>query len=555
MAQPAMRVTAAMFVIGLLAILTTGLAPVGVVGAENSTDDAEWREYEVDATFDIEPEEGMTEAEVERMVDRAMVRVEALRSAEFQERPVVHVMSREEAQKNLGSGGTDLSPESRAFLNAKMGGLFFVDYETDAAGERSSNLNVTTGGYYLIDRNELVIIYEGEHVVVDELILAHELLHAWQDQRFGLGPYQGDTLDGEDALLALIEGDAVFLETLYEERCATEWECVQPEADEGGEESGEAPRINWGIFFTDFQPYSDGPAFVQRAHNQGGWEAVNALYDDPPTSARHVIEPETYGTFEPTEIDLTDSHRGDWTRLRPSNGRGHLRFGQARIAAMFQQTWWLARDHDAFQSGDAPVSLSEVINCDADGCPARIDAFNYDLEVVTGWTGDRFHAYRRGSAVAWVWRIGWESPSDAETFASGYEELLEFYEAEEVHSNVYRIDSFGYEGAYAVVVNGTEVTVAYAPSVADLPNVSAETANAVGLDRDERGEQPRISPAAPVDTLPRSADSGTTDSEPSTQESTDSEPPVTNPLPGFGPVAALASLVIAGRLARRYRDS
>ncbi len=553
-----MRQRALVALIMALAIVGGGIAGGGAVaGASLETDnEAPWRAYAVNDTFDIDPADGLTEAEIERVVDRAMVRVEYLRGVSFTERPDVEVISREAFQQER-SGDRTMSTDSQRFLDVKMQGLFFVDQTTAGADARQSTRNVSTGGYYLIGQNEIVVIYDGEAPVLDEITLAHELVHAWQDQRFDLRGFGGESLDADRALLGLIEGDAVYLELQYAEKCEEEWDCVIPEDPDTSNGSGSDADFNWGVFFADFQPYSDGPRYIEAVYAEGGWEAVDALYEDPPTTTRHVINVERDSEFDPRTVELEDTHGEGWDRLIPSNERPYEQLGQARIAAMFLQTPWLALDRQEYRYTDRMVNLTEAINYEPDGSVPRFNPINYDIQYADGWAGDRFHAYYKGEKLAWVWRITWDTPDDARVFVDGYAGLLTFFGGEPVDDGLYQIDTDAYHGVYAVVKDGETVTLAYAPSEADLPHVSAEVAAAIGINASEptdsidRGTNPSdrpVGPHPPASSAPTKA-TGADDAPNATRTMAD-EP---DPMPGFTAALAVLSLGLAGAALRGLR--
>lgn len=523
----------------LLGLLLVGMVAIGAVAGvsgDAGAAEAEWREYDANDTLDIDPEEGLTDEEIARVVDRSMVRVEEIRDIEFEERPEVRVITREEAMTDRGSARP--SEDTAWFTNTVKEGLFVVGQETDAIAEREANRNVTVGGYYLIGQNEIVIITAGDEVVIDEITLAHELVHAWQDQQHDLRSFDGETRDEESALLGLIEGDAVYTETKYEARCEAEWECLIPP-----ETNGDAPEdINWGLYFTDFHPYSDGPAFIESIHEAGGWDAVDALYRDPPTTTRHVIDPDTYGSFSPQSVDLPDTSTEAWERIEPSGDRSAERLGPARKSAMFLQTPYVAQQEDDLS--DPPLYTWQVINRDANGEVPRIDPIAYDRSFTDGWTGDRFHVYQRGDDSAYVWRSTWESPQNATAFAEAYEDLLTFYSGTTVAGTdgVYRIEDGGFAGAYAVHVDGQTLTIVSAPTVADLRTVAPQTAGAVGIDGVDKSDWVTAGDAP----LERGGDT----SDDTTPGETDED----DALPAPGVLLAFAIVIAVGAWYRLRRD-
>lgn len=436
-----------------IALLLVGIGIV-IAGAGTVGADGDWRDTDPNATIETEPGEPLTDEQIDRLVNRSMVRLEELREIEFDERPTVDVLTREEAMAERGIANH--STATSAYTNTLKQGLFYVGGDADAIAVREENRNTTVGGYYRIGENEIVLV-AGPDGRVDEAVLAHELVHAWQDQRYDLDSFAPDSRDGQSALLGLIEGDAMLTQQRYEDRCETDWSCMSRlDAPTTGID------LNWGIYFADFQPYNDGPTLVQAQYEAGGWAAVDALYANPPVTTRHLLEPETYPDFEPASVPLDRSPRAGWVPLSPSEGPAHERVGPGRIAAMFMQTPFV--QDPGFHP--APLERDHVIAQD------RPAPFEYEHDFSDGWEGDRFHAYERGDETAFVWRIKWSDDEEATVFREAYLDLLAFHGAEFEDEQRAIIETGGFQGAYHVEQSGDTVTIVHAPDRADLGSVA-----------------------------------------------------------------------------------
>ena len=524
-------ISVVLFVAVTAAALGVGVEPTAnAAEAQSQTQQPEsepepdWREYDPDDELGIDDAEGLDDEELEAVVSRAMVRVETIRDVEFEERPPVSVITREEFQNEHGSLGPEPTDERAAFENGIYRALFLAGNDEDAIEARAENQGTAVSGFYSPASGKIVIVADGDQPRMNEIILAHELFHAYQDQRWGLASYDADTRDGRNAEHGLIEGDAVYLETLYDRRCGEEWECVIPPGEETEPGEGDQPErpANIGILLLDFQPYDDGPEFVETLHERGGWGAVDAVYDSPPTTTEQVIAPEAYPNEEPREVDIDDDHGTEWDRVRPNDRPDHDRLGMAAITTMFVNPLydsggdeWIVPSDDWFTSEPGEEQ-------------PPYGALNYDSEYATGWDGDRLHVYRDGDGrLGYVWRIAWESSADAATFLEGFDELLAYWGGERVESDTYVIEEGGYEGAYHVDVGGggDVVTVTHAPDADGLTAVYADAEPGRG------------------DPVPEEADG--------TDEPAD-EPD--DELPGFGPVAVIGALLAAGYAAVRRSD-
>ncbi|MFC6737226.1 Hvo_1808 family surface protein, partial [Halolamina salina] len=466
-------------------------------------------------SIDVNQSDGLTQAELNATVARAMARVEVIRELEFNTTVPVDIVSRSAFANS--SGNSSYSEAFRAFDNAKFEALFLIGEDEDSLGVQQSNRGATVGGYYSPAADSIVLVTDNETTLqVDELTLGHELVHAVQDQRFGLGNVSSRTRDGANANSGLIEGDANYVQEQYRQRCAEggAWagSCLRPDASGGGGGGGPA---NIGVYFVNYQPYSDGPAFIAAQKRQGGWEAVNDLYDAPPQSAEQVIHPERYGTDPPTEVELEDEHSEDWERIRPESRLDYAEVGQAGVASMFVYPWYAGeqtRGYDAI-----PNFRDTWFNYTDSGDLSPIDPLNYGFDAAAGWDGDRMHFYQNDAGEGgYVWRLVWDSNAEAAEFREAYEELLTYWGAEPVGEDTYRIADGPFADAFHVSVAGDTVTIVNAPSVGEL----TEVRSSVDPDVETATPTPAATPAPASETPPETV----------------TEPTVATEAPGFSAV-------------------
>ncbi len=462
----------------------------------------------------------LEEGELEAVVYRAMARVEVIREKPFQEAVSVDVITREEFEAENGDTFGEFEDDERLYHNVRFEALFMVDRDTDAVEEYRAMYDSSVAGYYDPATDEIVLVSDTpETPATNEVTLGHELVHALQDQYVGLEGNENETRDEANARNGLIEGEAVWVDTEYEDRCQSEWDCVLPDEQRGGG----TPQINWGIYFTVFQPYDDGPEYIDYLREQGGWDAVDAAYDDPPASSSEVIRPGE--EREPTPVEIEDRSTDRWERLETDEGPGYSSFGEATMAAMFA-------DGAVSTFESSVVGVGEFVTFDDEGYVADID---YDQPYTDGWAGDRLVAYatdeRTIEESGYVWRTEWTSESEAEQFLDGYLELLDIHDAEPVdgRQDTVVIDD-GHPGAYYVDHDGTTVTIVRAPSVDELPEIREGAAPA--------GE----------DTLAFAFEDANETDDADDPTGTDDE---SDELPGFGVVAALVGVLVAVTVARR----
>lgn len=403
--------------------------------------------------------------ELDAVVARSMARVEKIRGMTFQEDVPVEVISREEF-RNDRDVFVESTEDERLQQNVTYEALFMVDNETNASAELEAMYGGSVDGYYQPSENQIVVVSEDpENPELDEIILGHELVHALQDQHYDLTSYDRETIDQDNAKNGLIEGDARWVDIEYDERCGSEWDCLSS----GDSSRQQPPQLNWGIYLALYQPYSDGPAYIDSLREAAdGWTAVNDAYDDPPTSSSTVIHREDR---EPTDVTVDDRSSESWERLRVDGEVTTEVTGEAAMVAMFGA--------GALDPERPSVIDSEALLRD------DLQGFDYDQPYTDGWAGDELVTYVDADAGAdataddagYVWESEWRSSEDARQFVTGYLELLDLHDAEAVDDrrDTYVIDD-EYPGAYYLEVDGETVTIVRAPSVDELDAIVAGAA-------------------------------------------------------------------------------
>ena len=422
--------------------------------------------YDDDLPVDERDDAAVDDDDLEPVVYRSMARVEVIRDRTFEDDVPVDVISREEFRNENDELFADVTGDERLQENVNYETLFMVDRETDAVDAAEGLYGGNVAGYYDPETDEIVLVSDSpETPEVNEAILGHELVHALQDQHFDLGRYDRETIDRDNAVNGLVEGDATLVETEYDTRCETEWTCLQPA---GGAE--QPPEPNWGLYLTIYHPYDDGPDYVEYLHERGGWDAVDDAYDEPPASSSEVIRPGE--EREPADIAVPDRSSDDWQQLEVRGAAATETVGEAGMVAMF--------GGGALEPDEPTViERSELLAADL--------GFDYDQPHTDGWAGDELVAYVSDEGLAAnetdaavehtgaVWRSEWTSSEDSRQFAEAYLELLEGYGAEPVDDrrDTYVIEGDDYPGAYYLERSddGQTVTIVRAPSVDALAAV------------------------------------------------------------------------------------
>jgi hypothetical protein len=387
----------------------------------------------------VDANDGLTKAEIDVVAARMMARIERIRGHEFTDDVQIRVISRDEYR----SGGSDarVGPPGEEQL---WEAAFVVGEDAGVPESFDALYGSAVQGYYTDDR--IVIIGDGDDLRISRATLVHELEHALQDQQLTLG-VNGSTRDATLAGRSVVEGDANYVEYLYERRCANEtFDCVDvPAPDDGG---GAPPEYNRGLFVSTFVPYAEGSAFVATLHDRGGWAAVDAAFERQPASTEQVIHPDAYPDERPRRVTVDDRSNVEWTPV----GRSQV-VGEATAYATFWYNGQIPSDH--YQSND-----------DDD-----VSRFTYDHPITAGWGGDRLVAYENDGAYGYVWKTTWDTEGDAREFASAYRDLLESRDATTRGDGVYVVPDGPFADAFRVVRSSDTVLVVNAPTVGALDGV------------------------------------------------------------------------------------
>jgi hypothetical protein len=487
----------------------------------------------------VDPSDGFNQTELDKVVARSMARVERVRQLEFEKTVPVSLIGRETYKERYASD-FNVSNSFRLFDNTKFEALFFVDESTDAIDIREGNRGATVGGFYSPSEERIVVVSENsESPQLSEVTLSQELFHALQDQVFNFS-VDYSTRESHNADDGIIEGDGNLVDRLYQQRCEQEWDCFSDQSTGDGGDGGLPENFNWGLYFLQFQPYSDGPKFVAQVKERGGWEAVNELYENPPASSAQVIDPDTYGEAGPRNVSLADRTTDDWQRVTPPGRRNYAAVGQPGIASMFIRPTY----HEGKEGGI--VDQQEFLNLTDSGV-SSFDPINYGFAAAEGWDGDKMYVYRNAqNQTGYVWRIAWESDAEAAEFREAYQQLLEYWGVERVGQSTYRITDDGFADAIHVAVDGDTVTIVNAPTVAALSSVHTNvTVRDVTETPTTAEPSPTPTPAGDGRTAsPTPGGDGASDETP-TATATPAPDETATRTPGLGALVAAAGLLLA----------
>jgi hypothetical protein len=385
-------------------------------------------------TLSISASDGFSENELQRLVKRTMARIEYIRGQEFERMVDVEIISRSEYQDRRSGGRWEGT--AAQWQNQVWEGLFVVGEDRNVSAVFDETFGASVQGYYLIGQDQIVIVSDSETPTISKRTLVHELVHALQDQQFGLDDRPA-THDGQMARNGLVEGEASLVPRLYLDRCGAEWSCVQPP-----DASGSGGSIDPGLFSVVIYPYQQGPTFVETIREQGGWEAVDDSHDRLPVSTEQVIHPDRYPEEKPVDVGVPDRSGGNWSRL--DHDPVGERLGEAALFAMLE--------------------TNDVIDSEQ----PRL----YRHPATAGWGGDRLVPYRHEDGeFGYVWNLTWDTRQDARQFYDAYLALLDSRGAAERGGNRYVVADDAFGDAFRVVLDGRTVRIVNGPTLDSLSSI------------------------------------------------------------------------------------
>jgi len=200
--------------------------------------------------------------------------------------------------------------------------------------------------------------------------LAHELVHALQDQRWDLkkrSDYKPGQGDQSLALACLAEGDATSLMldfVMKPDRSALD---IPPaairELMKGGMSMGDVQSVPHILRSTLVAPYMEGITFVNDLRRKKGWAGVDAAWDRLPTTTEQILH-----------VAKWEAQEGALTVPAPT--------------AVALGEGWKNEDQDTYGELGFALTFAEWLD-DAD---ARLAA--------SGWGGDRSSAFTKGDELA-----------------------------------------------------------------------------------------------------------------------------------------------------------
>lgn len=251
-------------------------------------------------------------------------------------------------------------------------------------------------GYYDQETKEMYVIAGETFGGMERMTYAHEFTHVLQDQTYDLEngmKLNDETCEADTeycaAVTALIEGDATLSETQWFIKYSTKkdkQDLLAFQNDYSSPVYDSAPAFMKQDFLF---PYDQGYTFVETLYNEGGWQAVDDAYANPPVSTEQILHPEKYPSDTPVKVNMPDF-------------KSMLGSGWSELDNNVMGEWYT---YLILAQGD-----SDRIRMDEETARAAAE----------GWGGDAYLYYADDDSEGYlfVWRSVWETPKDADEFFS-----------------------------------------------------------------------------------------------------------------------------------------
>lgn len=429
-----------------------------------------WEGVSYNEEFDFNPNNGVSEKEFEKVVQRSMARVEKLRGRPFLENVPVEIYTRSRFKvSDEVVYNQEYTEDEKAYLNEYWNALFIVNQETNAVQAQRSVTVQNVEAYYNPSNESVVFVAEdnndGEYSI-QENILIQELTHAMQDQYEGLweDKLSYKYTDEQLSKSLFIEGEAATIVNAFESKCMSQWDCVRGTSTV----SQFNDDRNLGILYSLYFPYAAGESYIYSQPGNTLNKKINSGYDNVPTQTRQYLV-EDRAIEEPIELYLEDTSEQNWTTYNSYNWQGRETIGQSVLYTML----WYQQDKYNIDLGIQDINDTDPSK--------RNETHNYRSDVTLDLITDSLTVYRNtqeNQKQGYVWKLIWKDKDAADTFIEKYatilsehggeevnlseiysEDMLNYLETESDTAVLYDIKEGGYSGKYVVIQDENSVLI------------------------------------------------------------------------------------------------
>jgi len=327
-------------------------------------------------------------------VERVLAKLERLTGVSRKRPVAARTMNKAEIEalvlRKLGEDYTEAEIRDETLILETLG---LVPFGTDLKRLVADLYTEQLGGYYDPDSGAYVLA-DWIEPALQEAVMAHELVHALQDQYGGIGALQARVRHDDDAalaLMALLEGTATIAMLAYMTDTPVEQVAAIPgiaammrtAARQSQGQTAVFARAPAFLQAAMLFPYLEGTDFVCRLMATRTFAQTLRLVEHPPATTEQILRPDKFLATPPESgrsLALDETH---WRELGRPTGR-FRRWGQFQLAEFLKR-----------------------------GLP-EADA----VGSARGWGGDTLVLVERsdGRPPLVLWLIAWDVPADADRF-------------------------------------------------------------------------------------------------------------------------------------------
>lgn len=242
-------------------------------------------------------------ASLKTQVDRVLQEMSRLTGLPIKAPVKKKVVDRQQIRKLLiQSMHAEYTPKQIHMQQATLRAFGLVSRSFDLEKFLISFYTEQAAGFY-DPRSKTMYIASWIPPKMQQMVLAHELTHALQDQNFNLLHYmksaQKDS-DAEAARQAVVEGYATA--AMFQDMVKPTPISILPSFDKMygqlyRQQMAQFPVFSKAPLFFRLEamfPYVQGATFVEQALKHGDWKSLNELFASPPTTTKAIFQPKIY---------------------------------------------------------------------------------------------------------------------------------------------------------------------------------------------------------------------------------------------------------------------
>ncbi|MGB7538001.1 MAG: hypothetical protein WBM17_05650 [Anaerolineales bacterium] len=347
----------------------------------------------------LAPPDATVQADMARLIKE----VEDIRGLKMEGSVPAYIVDRDQAEAILQADLDRIGYDETIKIEAKaLAVLGFIKPTYDLAKYATSRQADGVLGFYM-PYNRTMYIIGNRFAGMERWTFSHEFDHALVHSIYPDSmASRGDPLCANDsqrceAIRALVEGDAMLVETMWRDQYATAYDerdiALSPYQLLMPPEQNTPAYMYPSMLFT----YLGGETFVYTLWKQGNWALVNKVYEKLPDSTEQILHPEKFLAGEkPVAMKVPELGNvvGEGWSLIKSDSLGEFK---SYLLLAF--------------GADNPAQLST----------------DTAAEAVTGWGGDHYLVFESaaGEQLLLAAEWAWDTDADATQFLAAMEDYLD----------------------------------------------------------------------------------------------------------------------------------